>query len=91
MVAVNQVSAAHVYHIDRDKPGIIAFREQNDGGFYFIDGSHRAARCLAEKQPFFVYTVQPHETPSIRTINPRDYGGVTVEEADEVLRKIGVI
>jgi hypothetical protein len=61
----NRINDAHLDHLPLsmiEQPGIVA---KLPGATLLIDGSHRAARCLRDKLPFFVRVVEEHELTKV--------------------------
>lgn len=53
LCSINVVNPGHLDHVDPTKPGLIGLREANGSlAMVFIDGSHRAARCLRDGLTF---------------------------------------
>ena len=75
-VRVAHIDAPHVDHVDPSIPGLIAhsWLTLDDGevarGHVLIDGHHRAARCLRDGRPFFVYVLSEEESDSVLLRHP---------------------
>lgn len=78
----------HVQHVNPRYPGIIAqlFYPEPDGnvlhGDTLIDGHHRAARCLQDGLPYFVYVLNEEESARILIKGPNR------EEAEKIAARV---
>jgi len=78
----------HVQHVDPRFPGIIAqmWYPEPDGsvshGNTLIDGHHRAARCLLDDLPYFVYLLSEDESQQILIKGPDR------EKAEEIASRV---
>jgi len=61
LLAATEYDRAHIGHVDAGRPGILG---QRFGGLFLLDGIHRAASCLQEKQDFYAFALSQEETLS---------------------------
>lgn len=64
MLKVNQTDPMHLDHVDPTIPGIACILDYAEDGrpvICLIDGSHRAARCLRDKIPFYICMLTKQE------------------------------
>ena len=64
MLQANQVNPMHLDHVDPTIPGIacvMEYAEDRRPVICLIDGCHRAARCLRDNVPFYIYTLTEQE------------------------------
>lgn len=72
----SELNPGHLPHVNTQFPGIIAhIRYQTEEGeivrgHLLIDGHHRAARCLQDNIPFFVYLLSEEESEVILLKSP---------------------
>lgn len=70
-----EINEGHIAHVNPDLPGIVAhIFFPDDGtvvhGTRLIDGHHRAARCLRDNIPFYVYVLTEQESIEALTRAP---------------------
>lgn len=76
LVDSSRIHTQHLDHVDTQYPGILAhlWGPGADGawehGHLLIDGNHRAARCLRDGLPFFVYLLTEEESEQILKRGP---------------------
>jgi hypothetical protein len=64
ILSVNDTNPSHLDHVDPNIPGIacVCGYAGEQPLLVLIDGSHRAARCLRDNIPFFVYLLSEEES-----------------------------
>ncbi|NNJ13391.1 hypothetical protein EKD04_023990 [Chloroflexales bacterium ZM16-3] len=67
VIRVHEINPEHIKHLPAtatEEPGIAVtlLASKHVSEIYIIDGSHRAARCLAEGRPFRVYVLNRTES-----------------------------
>lgn len=88
-VDTSRIYPEHVQHVDPRWPGIIAqmWYPEPDGtvahGSTLIDGHHRAARCLQDDLPYYVYLLTEEESQLILIKGPDR------AEAEEIAARAG--
>jgi hypothetical protein len=74
------IDEEHVGHVNPAYPGIIAHLYypvapgEEVEAHLLIDGNHRAARCLRDGRPYFVYLLTPEESRAVLLRAPAEPG-----------------